>query len=80
MHRIEPTGGVRPNARENDQIRPSNTAWAAWNAGRASNFGCQPIQKTPIIHVSSGFIRGIPVVIEMSFERRRKFLLPSCSS
>jgi len=48
----EPTGGVRPNAREDGQSRPSNTAWAAWNAGPPavlSNLGLQAIQKIAII-------------------------------
>jgi hypothetical protein len=55
-------GGARPSARENGQIRPSNAIWDAWKAGsrRTSNLGFQRVQKTPIIHASSGGILGNP--------------------
>jgi hypothetical protein len=33
MHSRATERGLRPNARKNDQIRPSNTASAAWKAG-----------------------------------------------
>jgi hypothetical protein len=55
---------VRPNAKENGQIRQSNTARTVGNVGNQStlsHLGFQPVQKTPTIHVSSGFIWGIPV-------------------
>ena len=70
----EPTGGVRPNARENDQIRHSNTVWAAWNAGRRPFFESAPSSQVRIavpFHVSWGFIRGIPV--EMRIPARNLF-------
>src|SRR5262249_5015295 len=48
--------------RENGQIRHSNAARTAWNAGshphRAS--ALHPVQETAIIPVCSGLIRGIP--------------------
>ena len=47
----------------NSQIRPSaaiRTPGMA-TAGRTSHLGFRSAQKSPTIHVSSGFIRGIPV-------------------
>ena len=48
--------------RENGQIRHSNAARTAWNAGshphRAS--ALHPVQETAITPVCSGLIRGIP--------------------
>src|SRR5262249_48079722 len=43
-------------------MRPSNAVRTVWSAGviDTSHLGFQPVQKTPTIHVSSGFIWGIP--------------------
>jgi hypothetical protein len=53
---------VRPNARENGQIRPSNAIRDAWNAGagRFSNLGFRKIHKMAIMQRQIG---GHPVVI-----------------
>jgi dTDP-4-dehydrorhamnose 3,5-epimerase len=62
----QPTDSVRPSAKENGQIGQSNTARTVGNVEShpPSASGFQPVQKTPTIHVSSGFIRGIPVRIQ----------------
>jgi SAM-dependent methyltransferase len=56
-------GGVRPNARENGQISPSTTVWAARGDGSCPNcaFVLQEGGKTASIHGSSGVIWRIPV-------------------
>jgi hypothetical protein len=57
---------VCPNAKENGQIRPSNTTRTVWNA--LSHLGFQPVQKTPTIHASSGFIGGSPAKMKIASE------------
>jgi hypothetical protein len=57
-------GGVRPNARENGQIRPSSAIRDAWNtgAGRSSYLGFQTIQKMATVHAGS-VVGGMSVKI-----------------
>src|SRR5262249_10102951 len=61
----QPTGGVSPNARENGQIRQSKHRADVGNVRShppSRTWAFQPVQKTATIHVSSGFIWGIPVL------------------
>jgi hypothetical protein len=58
---------VRPNAKENGQIRQSNTARTVGKPSTLSHLGFQPVQKTPTIHVSSGFIWGIPIELAIIY-------------
>jgi len=53
---------VRPNVRENRQMRPSNAVRTVWNGGAigTSHPGFRPIQKIATIDASSAFIRGMP--------------------
>ena len=46
-------------------MRPSNAVRTVWNAGTidTSHLGFRPIQKIATIHASSGFIRGIPILL-----------------
>src|SRR4029077_11495901 len=58
----QPTGGVRPNARQNDQINPSTTIPTTQvpAAVRSSRLSCGKVGKAQNIHLSSGVIWGIP--------------------
>jgi hypothetical protein len=59
----QPTGGVRPNARENGQIRPSTTVRAARDAGSQRHLASvlREAQRVASIHPNLGVIRRIPV-------------------
>src|SRR5262249_23679401 len=59
----QPTEGVRPDARENGQIRPSTSVRVARAAGSHPHLASvlQQGRKSAKIHVSLGVIRGIPV-------------------
>ena len=63
MHSRATTEGVRPNARENSQIRPSTIVRAARAAGSHPHLASVLLQglKSTNIYASSGVIRGIPV-------------------
>src|SRR5258707_4294047 len=63
MHSRATTEGVRPNARENSQIRPSTIVRAARAAGSHPHLASVLLQglKSANIYASSGVIRGIPV-------------------
>src|SRR5262249_17876813 len=58
----QPTEGVRPDARENGQIRPSTSVRVARAAGSHPHLASvlQQGRKSAKIHVSLGVIRGIP--------------------
>src|SRR4029077_12158694 len=58
----QPTGGVRQNARQNDQINPSTTIPTTQvpAAVRSSRLSCGKVGKAQNIHLSSGVIWGIP--------------------
>jgi hypothetical protein len=62
MHSRATTEGVRPNARENSQIRPSTIVRAARAAGSHPHLASVLLQglKSANIYASSGVIRGIP--------------------
>src|SRR6266446_6612879 len=62
MHSRATTEGVRPNARENSQIRPSTIVRAARAAGSHPHLASVLLQglKGANIYASSGVIRGIP--------------------
>jgi hypothetical protein len=49
---------VRPNAKENGQIRQSNAARTVGNVGEpfSPSRGFQSVQKTPTIHISHGSV------------------------
>src|SRR5262245_51293255 len=69
----QPTEGVRPNARGNRQMIPSNAVRTVWDAGAVDtlHLGFRPIQKIATIHASSEFIRGIPTkAVDQLFCRR----------
>jgi len=60
----QPTEGVRPNARENGEIRQSNTARTVGNVGShppSRIWASSQFRRRATIHVSSGFIWGILV-------------------
>jgi len=63
MHSRATTEGVRPNARENSQIRPSTIVRAARAAGSHPHLASVLLQglKSANIYATSGVIRGIPV-------------------
>src|SRR5262245_41322589 len=55
------TGRVRPNVKENGQLRPSNAIPDAWNSRPYLEFGLQASSETAYPRASSGGIWGIPV-------------------
>jgi len=56
------TGRVRPNVKENGQLRPSNAIPDAWKAGSRPylEFGLQASSENAYPRASSGGIWGIP--------------------
>src|SRR5215469_10098714 len=58
----QPTEGVRPNARENGQIRPSNAVRTVWDDGTRPRRHPLLRERGKIakMHARSGVIRGIP--------------------
>src|SRR5262245_11964600 len=53
-----------PNNKKEEEAL-SNAVRTVWNAGAidTSHLGFRPIQKIATIHVSSGFIRGLPILL-----------------
>jgi hypothetical protein len=58
----QPTGGVRPNARQNDQINPSTTIPTTPGTGSRPQLASmlREGRKSANIHLRSGVIWGIP--------------------
>jgi hypothetical protein len=69
----QPTEGVRPNARENGQIRPSTIVRAARAAGSQPHLasGFQGRCKIATLHAGFGVIRGMSDHISTSFAERQ---------
>src|SRR5215813_6242061 len=69
------TGRVRPNVKENGQLRPSNAIPDAWKAGSRPylEFGLQASSENAYPRASSGGIWGIPVKREKGTGRPSAF-------
>jgi hypothetical protein len=75
MHSRATTGGVRPNVKENGQLRPSNAIPDAWKAGSRPyrEFGLPASSENAYPRASSGGIWGIPVKINLRTGRWADF-------
>jgi hypothetical protein len=77
MHSRATTGGVRPNVKENGQLRPSNAIPDAWKAGSRPyrEFGLPASSENAYPRASSGGIWGIPVYRFFPSRNRRNSMV-----